>query len=199
MLVRCVRLGKQFLPTSLNKMAKNCLSNERSGIVDLRSDTVTKPSDAMRSSMMTAVVADDVLKEDPTVNGNVSEKWGWFADVLWLVFIELENKCAELFGKESAIFVPSGSMANLISSTSMFRIKHFFCFIRKMYFLVMAHCYDRRGCEIIVGDKQHIHKYEQGGYAQVIVWIFEMNALNGNWIEYDLIERCTWRGNVLRW
>jgi threonine aldolase len=129
MLVRCVRLGKQFLPASLNKMAKNCLSNERSGIVvDLRSDTVTKPSDAMRSSMMTAVVADDVLKEDPTVN-------------------ELENKCAKLFGKESAIFVPSGSMANLIS--------------------IMAHCYDRRGCEIIVGDKQHIHKYEQGGYAQI--------------------------------
>lgn len=62
-------------------------------MIDLRSDTVTKPSKAMREAMMKAEVGDDVYKEDPTVN-------------------KLENYCAELFGKEDALFVPSGVMGN---------------------------------------------------------------------------------------
>lgn len=61
--------------------------------IDLRSDTVTKPSVAMRKAMYEAEVGDDVFKEDPTVN-------------------ELEKYIADLFGKESALFVPSGTMAN---------------------------------------------------------------------------------------
>ncbi len=62
-------------------------------MIDLRSDTVTKPSKAMREAMMNAEVGDDVYKEDPTAN-------------------KLENYCAELFGKEDALFVPSGVMGN---------------------------------------------------------------------------------------
>jgi threonine aldolase len=65
-------------------------------IVDLRSDTVTKPSEPMRQAMATAEVGDDVFGDDPTV-------------------IELERKAAELFGHEAALYTPSGSMANQIA------------------------------------------------------------------------------------
>jgi threonine aldolase len=64
-------------------------------VVDLRSDTVTKPSRPMRHAMASAEVGDDVFGDDPTV-------------------IELERKAAELFGHEAALFTPSGSMANQI-------------------------------------------------------------------------------------
>jgi threonine aldolase len=65
-------------------------------IIDLRSDTVTKPSKGMLEAMMTASVGDDVFKEDPTVNS-------------------LEERFAELFGKAKALFFPSGSMANQVA------------------------------------------------------------------------------------
>lgn len=61
--------------------------------IDLRSDTVTKPSTAMREAMMKAEVGDDVYSEDPTVN-------------------RLQNLIAEMFGKEASLFVPSGTMGN---------------------------------------------------------------------------------------
>ncbi len=64
-------------------------------MIDLRSDTVTKPSVGMRKAMYDAVVGDDVFKEDPTVN-------------------ELEEYAANLLGKEAALFVPSGVMGNQI-------------------------------------------------------------------------------------
>jgi threonine aldolase len=64
-------------------------------IIDLRSDTLTKPSEGMRKAMYEAEVGDDVFKEDPTVN-------------------KLEEYTAELLGKEAALFVPSGTMANQI-------------------------------------------------------------------------------------
>ena len=63
--------------------------------IDLRSDTVTKPSEAMRKVMYNAEVGDDVYKEDPTAN-------------------ELEKYAAELLGKEEALFVPSGVMGNQV-------------------------------------------------------------------------------------
>ena len=65
-------------------------------IVDLRSDTVTRPTPAMRRAMADAEVGDDVLEEDPTV-------------------IRLEAEAAEVLGQEAALFVPSGTMANQIS------------------------------------------------------------------------------------
>lgn len=66
-------------------------------IVDMRSDTVTKPTESMRQAMYKAEIGDDVLGEDPTVN-------------------TLEKTVAEILGKEAALFVPSGTMANLIAS-----------------------------------------------------------------------------------
>jgi len=95
--------------------------------VDLRSDTLTKPTQEMRIAMMEAEVGDDVMGEDPTVN-------------------LLQEKVASILGKESALFVPTGTMANLVS--------------------VMAHC-GRRGDEVLMGDKCHITKYEQGGVASI--------------------------------
>jgi threonine aldolase len=65
--------------------------------IDLRSDTVTKPTAAMRAAMASAEVGDDVYGEDPTVN-------------------RLEHRSAEIFGKEAAIFVPTGSMGNTIAA-----------------------------------------------------------------------------------
>lgn len=93
-------------------------------LIDLRSDTVTKPTPAMLEAMATAPVGDDVYGEDPTVS-------------------QLEAIVAELAGKDAAVFVPSGTMGNLIA--------------------VLAHC--GRGDEMILGDQSHIHFYEQGGTA----------------------------------
>uniref|UniRef100_A0A8C3AV21 Threonine aldolase 1 n=1 Tax=Cyclopterus lumpus TaxID=8103 RepID=A0A8C3AV21_CYCLU len=99
----------------------------RGRVVDLRSDTVTKPGPAMRQAMSEAEVGDDVMKEDPSVN-------------------ELQQIAADMFRMEAALFVPSGTMSNLIA--------------------VMVHCRER-GDEMIVGDLSHLHIYEQGGSAQI--------------------------------
>ncbi|MCG8638692.1 MAG: beta-eliminating lyase-related protein, partial [Desulfobacterales bacterium] len=64
--------------------------------IDLRSDTVTQPGDAMRQAMLTAAVGDDVYGEDPTVNA-------------------LETFAADLLGKEAALFCPSGTQSNLLA------------------------------------------------------------------------------------
>ncbi|AEE28324.1 threonine aldolase 1 [Arabidopsis thaliana] len=95
--------------------------------VDLRSDTVTRPTDAMREAMCNAEVDDDVLGYDPTAR-------------------RLEEEMAKMMGKEAALFVPSGTMGNLIS--------------------VMVHC-DVRGSEVILGDNCHIHVYENGGISTI--------------------------------
>ena len=71
-------------------------------MIDLRSDTVTQPTEAMRAAMATAKVGDDVFGEDPTVNA-------------------LQEYAAELLGKEAALFVPSGTMANLLAFLSQTR------------------------------------------------------------------------------
>lgn len=95
--------------------------------VDLRSDTVTKPTETMRAAMAAAEVDDDVLGNDPTA-------------------FRLEAEMAKITGKEAALFVPSGTMGNLIS--------------------VLVHC-DIRGSEVILGDNSHIHIYENGGIATI--------------------------------
>ena len=91
-------------------------------MIDLRSDTVTLPSPAMREAMYRAELGDDVMREDPTVN-------------------RLEELAATMTGKESALFVVSGTMGNLVS--------------------MLSHC--RRGEEAILGDQSHIFNYEAGG------------------------------------
>ncbi len=92
--------------------------------VDLRSDTVTKPTAAMLEAMMCAKVGDDVYGEDPTV-------------------MALEERTAELFSKEAALFCPSGTMTNQIA------IK----------------CHTQPGDELIAESNSHIYHYEGGGIA----------------------------------
>ena len=92
--------------------------------IDLRSDTVTQPTPEMRRAMAEAEVGDDVFGEDPTIN-------------------RLEAMAAERLGKEAALFVPSGTMANLAA--------------------VLTHC--GRGDEMILGDLSHTFLYEAGGAA----------------------------------
>ena len=91
-------------------------------VADLRSDTVTKPTAEMLCAMLDAPVGDDVYGDDPTVN-------------------RLQREAAELLGKEAALFVPSGTMSNLLA--------------------VAAQC--GRGEEVILGDEQHLICYEQSG------------------------------------
>lgn len=93
-------------------------------IIDLRSDTVTQPTEAMREVMAAAAVGDDVYAEDPTIN-------------------RLEMLAAEMSGKEAGLFLPSGTMSNLVA--------------------LLAHC--GRGDEYIVGQQAHTYKYEGGGAA----------------------------------
>lgn len=93
-------------------------------VIDLRSDTVTQPTAGMRDAMARAPLGDDVYGEDPTVN-------------------TLESWLAERLGFAAALFVPTGTMSNLLG--------------------LMAHC--ERGDEYIVGQQAHTYKYEGGGAA----------------------------------
>ncbi len=96
-------------------------------LIDLRSDTVTKPTLEMRRAMAAAEVGDDVFHEDPTVN-------------------RLEERAAELLGKEAALFVAGGTMGNLVS--------------------LMAHL--DRGQEVIAGRQHHVVLDEAAGHAVVV-------------------------------
>lgn len=93
--------------------------------VDLRSDTVTKPSPAMREAMARAEVGDDVFGDDPTVHA-------------------LEARAAGLLGKEAALFLPSGTMANLVA--------------------LMAQT--RAGDTVILSEEAHALNYEGGNFAR---------------------------------
>jgi threonine aldolase len=95
-------------------------------IVDLRSDTVTKPTPEMRDAMARAHVGDDVYGEDPTVRA-------------------LEERVASIIGKEAALFVPSGTMANQIA--------------------ILIHT--RRGDEVVVGSRAHSFSFESGAGAAI--------------------------------
>jgi threonine aldolase len=118
-------------------------------MIDLRSDTVTKPTLAMRKAMAEAEVGDDVYGEDPTVN-------------------RLQEKAAEIFSKEAALFVPTGSMGNQIA--------------------VKLHT--NPGDEIIIEERGHIFNYEMGTPAVVSgVMIRAVKAANDNgmltWAEIE--------------
>ena len=93
-------------------------------MIDLRSDTVTRPSKGMLDAMMSASVGDDVFREDPTI-------------------IMLEEKTAKLFGKEAALFCPSGTMTNQIA--------------------IKTHT--QPGDELICDMNAHIYAHEGGGIA----------------------------------
>jgi threonine aldolase len=91
-------------------------------MIDLRSDTGTRPTPAMRAAMMHAEVGDDVFGEDPTVNA-------------------LEERMAALFGHETSVFCPSGTMTNQIA----------------------VNIHTRPGDEVICDEGAHIYRYEGGG------------------------------------
>jgi threonine aldolase len=94
------------------------------GHIDLRSDTVTRPAAAMRAAMAAAAVGDDVYREDPTVN-------------------LLEQRAAEMFGREAALFVPSGTMGNQIA----------------------IRLHTQPGQEVIAESRSHILNYEMATAA----------------------------------
>jgi threonine aldolase len=96
------------------------------GPVDLRSDTVTRPSPGMRAAMAAAEVGDDVLGDDPTV-------------------IHLQERAANLLGKETALFVPSGTMANQIA--------------------IKLHC--AAGDDVLASEGAHLATYEAGAAAAI--------------------------------
>jgi threonine aldolase len=95
-------------------------------MIDLRSDTVTRPTPGMRQAMLNAPVGDDIIDIDPTV-------------------VILQERIAELLGKEAAIFMPSGTMTNQIA--------------------LRIHC--NPGDEFICETGCHIYNYEQGAFAQL--------------------------------
>ena len=93
-------------------------------MIDLRSDTVTQPTEDMRKAMSEAAVGDDVLGDDPTV-------------------IELQNKAAKILGKEAALYVPSGTMSNIVATRT----------------------HTSPGDEIVTEIHSHVYKYEGGAFA----------------------------------
>ncbi|MBM4199743.1 MAG: aminotransferase class I/II-fold pyridoxal phosphate-dependent enzyme [Gammaproteobacteria bacterium] len=95
-------------------------------MIDLRSDTVTRPTPAMRKAMYEAEVGDSVYGEDPTVRA-------------------LEERTAEILGKEAALFMPSGTMSNQVA----------------------VRCHTEPGDEIIMDYKTHVHYYEVGAAAAI--------------------------------
>jgi threonine aldolase len=113
--------------------------------IDLRSDTVTLPSDAMRSAMANAPVGDDQYGEDPTVRA-------------------LQERVAGLLGKEAALFVPSGTMANQIALKLL----------------------TRPGDDVVVGDEAHVVWHESGAAAANSGVQFTVVGRNGLFTAQDL-------------
>jgi threonine aldolase len=116
-------------------------------VVDLRSDTVTRPSAAMRRAMAEAEVGDDVYGEDPTVN-------------------RLQASAAQIFGREAALFVPSGSMGNLIA------IK----------------VWTQPSNEVICEQRGHINQYELASMSAVAGCMPRTTPAPDGILTWDLIE-----------
>jgi len=114
---------------------------------DFRSDTVTKPTPAMRRAMAEAEVGDDVYGEDPTVR-------------------ELEERTAEVLGKEAALFVPTGSMGNQVS----------------------LRVHGRSGTEVILEARSHIFHYEMGAMAALSGLLPRPVAGDGGRLTRPLVE-----------
>ncbi len=117
-------------------------------VVDLRSDTVTKPSPEMRRAMMDAEVGDDVYGEDPTIN-------------------RLEQRAAEIFQREAAIFVPTGTMGNQIA--------------------VKIHT--RPGQEIVCEERAHVWNYEMAMVAHFSGCIPRPIAAENGILTWELVRR----------
>lgn len=126
-------------------------------ILDFRSDTLTKPSAAMRRAMAEAEVGDDVFGEDPTT-------------------LRLEARVAELFGREASIFVPSGTMANLIA--------------------VGLHC--GRGEEVVLERRTHTFSYEGGAMSGLMGAMAAPVDCEEGWLTAAALEPSI-RGDNVHW
>jgi threonine aldolase len=124
--------------------------------IDLRSDTVTSPSRGMREAMAAAPVGDDQYGEDPSVN-------------------RLQERIAELLGKEAALFVPSGTMANQIGLKIL----------------------TRPGDDVIVGEEAHIVWHESGAAAANSGVQFTVVGRGGLFTAADLRAACKPRGHIV--
>jgi threonine aldolase len=116
-------------------------------IVDLRSDTVTRPTPAMRRAMAEAEVGDDVYGEDPTVN-------------------RLEARAAEIFGREASLFVPTGSMGNLLAIKT----------------------WTQPGMEVICEERAHIANYELASISAIAGCLPHTASAPGGVLTWDRIE-----------
>jgi threonine aldolase len=119
-----------------------------SQVIDLRSDTVTKPTPEMRLAMFEAEVGDDVYAEDPTIN-------------------RLEQRAAEIFGREAAIFVPTGSMGNQIA--------------------IKIHT--KPGQEIICEERGHIFNYEMATLASFSGCLVRPIYAEGGALQWDQVKK----------
>jgi threonine aldolase len=115
-------------------------------VIDLRSDTVTRPSEPMRAAMARADVGDDVYNEDPTVHA-------------------LEERVAQMFGHEAALFVVTGSLANLLAVRSVVPV----------------------GTEVLCDSQAHIARAELGAHA--VLGGATMRTWGGPELDLDLIEQ----------
>ncbi|MGD0964594.1 MAG: GntG family PLP-dependent aldolase [Candidatus Acidiferrales bacterium] len=116
-------------------------------IVDLRSDTVTRPTPAMRKAMAEAEVGDDVYGEDPTIN-------------------RLQERAAQIFEREAALFVPTGSMGNLLAIQT----------------------WTRPGMEIICEQRAHIYQYEMASMSAIAGCLPCTTPAPDGILTWDLIE-----------
>ncbi len=116
------------------------------GLIDLRSDTVTRPTESMRRAMASAEVGDDVYGEDPTVR-------------------VLEERVAELLGKEDAVFTPTGSLANVLAVRSLVG----------------------PGEEVLCESSAHIARAELGAHGAITG--LTMRTWTGRPVELELIEQ----------
>ena len=117
-------------------------------VIDLRSDTVTRPSPSMRTAMAAAEVGDDVFLEDPTLN-------------------RLQDRAAEIFGREAGLYVPSGTMGNLVC--------------------MMAQT--RHGQEVICEEAGHTYNYEMAGMCSIAGVLPRVVAGNDGILSWDGIRQ----------
>ncbi len=124
-------------------------------VADFRSDTVTRPSPAMREAMARAEVGDDVFEDDPTVR-------------------DLEHRAASRFGKEAGLFVPSGTMGNLIA--------------------LMVHA--RPGEEVLVEERSHTYNNEVGGAGAVAHVLTRTLPSRRGLLDVEVVRRACRPGNL---
>lgn len=148
---------ERFVRSNMYTLSSNGKATESKGlVVDLRSDTLTSPSLEMRKAIYEAEVGDDGLRADPTIEG-------------------LQKRIAKILEKEDALFMPSGTMSNLVA--------------------VLAHC-NSRGSKVLIGHKSHIYLHEDGGVSElggVMVNTIQNNS-DGTF-DLDQMEK-KWCGSV---